>query len=207
MQTTMQGNLFILSAPSGAGKTSLTQALVAEMPTIHASISYTTRAPRAGEVDGRDYHFIPREVFLQMANRGDFLESAEIYGNLYGTSQPWVQQQIAAGRDMLLEIDWQGAAQVRRLLPGSVGIFILPPSLAALEARLRGRGKDSDEVIARRLQAACEEITHVAEFDYVIINDVLDAAVQHLKAIVTAAGLQRDRQLARHQGLLDQLKG
>lgn len=202
----MQGNLFIISAPSGAGKTSLVRALLACTPELNLSVSYTTRPPREGEVDGKDYHFVTRETFMRMASRGDFLESAEIYGNLYGTSQPWIQAQIAEGRDMLLEIDWQGAEQVRRILPGSIGIFILPPSLQALEARLRGRGKDSAEVIARRMQAACEEISHVAEFDYVIINDILDEAVRQAKAIVTATGLRRDRQLARHLELIDQLK-
>ncbi len=202
----MQGNLFIVSAPSGAGKTSLVKAVLAAMPTLALSISYTTRPPRAGEVDGKDYHFVSRETFLRMARDGDFLESAEIYGNLYGTSQSWIQAEMAGGRDLLLEIDWQGAAQVRRIIPASIGIFVLPPSLAALEARLRGRGKDSDDVIERRMAAACGEIAHVAEFDYVIINDKLDEAVQQLTAIVVAAGLRCGRQLARHQDMINQLK-
>ncbi len=202
----MQGNLFIVSAPSGAGKTSLVNAVLAFMPEIDLSVSYTTRPPRAGEVDGKDYHFVSRETFLQMAQDGDFLESAEIYGNLYGTSQSWIQAEVANGRDILLEIDWQGAAQVRRIFPESIGIFILPPSLQALEARLRGRGKDSEDVIARRLQAACDEIDHVAEFDYVIINDRLDEAVRQLTAVVVAAGLRCGRQLERHQDMINQLK-
>lgn len=202
----MQGNLFIVSAPSGAGKTSLVNAVLAFMPEIDLSVSYTTRLPRAGEVDGKDYHFVSRETFLQMAKDGDFLESAEIYGNLYGTSQSWIETEVSSGRDILLEIDWQGAAQVRRIFPESTGIFILPPSLQALEARLRGRGKDSEEVIARRLQAACDEIAHVAEFDYVIINDRLDEAVRQLTAVVVAAGLRRGRQLERHQDMINQLK-
>lgn len=202
----MQGNLFIVSAPSGAGKTSLVKALLAVMPEINLSVSYTTRPPREGEVDGKDYHFIPRDTFLRMLSRGDFVESAEIYGNLYGTSQPWIQAQIAKGRDILLEIDWQGAEQVRRIFPSSIGIFILPPSLHVLETRLRGRGKDDEEVIQRRLQGACEEISHVAEFDYVIINDILEMAVSQLRAIVTAAGLRRDCLLGRHQELIEQLK-
>ncbi len=201
----MRGNLFIVSAPSGAGKTSLVKALLASTPGIELSISYTTRSPRPGEVDGRDYHFVSRDTFLEMAKRGDFLESAEVYGNLYGTSQPWIRGQIAAGRNILLEIDWQGAAQVRRIFPESIGIFILPPSLAALETRLTGRGQDSAEVIARRMQAARDDIGHVAEFDYVIINDKLDEAVQQVRAIVVAAGLRRDQQLARHQDLINQL--
>ncbi len=202
----MQGNLFIVSAPSGAGKTSLVNAVLAFMPEIDLSVSYTTRPPRAGEADGKDYHFVSRETFLQMAKDGDFLESAEIYGNLYGTSQSWIQTEVANGRDILLEIDWQGAAQVRRIFPESIGIFILPPSLHALEARLRGRGKDSEEVIARRLQAACDEIGHVAEFDYVIINDRLDEAVRQLTAVVVAAGLRCGRQMERHQDMINQLK-
>lgn len=201
----MAGNLFIVSAPSGAGKTSLVGALLAAAPGVALSVSYTTRPPRAGEVNGRDYHFVTRETFLAMAQRGDFLESAEIYGNLYGTSQSWIQGEIARGRDLLLEIDWQGAAQVRRLFADCISIFILPPSIKALEDRLHGRGKDSPEVIARRMQAARDEIAHVAEFDYVIINDKLDEAVHQLKAVVVAAGLRRDRQLARHPELINQL--
>jgi guanylate kinase len=199
----MSGNLFIISAPSGAGKTSLVNAMLAGTPGIDLSVSYTTRAPRPGEVDGREYHFVSRETFLEMAKRGDFLESAEVYGNLYGTSQTWIKEETAGGRDILLEIDWQGAAQVRRIFPDCISIFILPPSLAVLESRLKGRNQDSAEVIARRLQAARDDIAHVAEFDYVIINDKLDEAVQQLKAVVVAAGLRRDRQLARHQDLIN----
>ncbi len=201
----MRGNLFIVSAPSGAGKTSLVKALLASNPGIELSISYTTRAPRPGETNGKEYHFVTREKFLEMATQGDFLESAEVYGNLYGTSQPWIREQITNGRNILLEIDWQGAAQVRRLFPESIGIFILPPSLEALETRLNGRGQDSAEVIARRLKAARDDIAHVAEFDYVIINDKLDEAVQQLKAVVVAAGLRRAPQLTRYQDLINQL--
>lgn len=202
----MSGNLFIVSAPSGAGKTSLVAALMAQTPSLALSVSYTTRAPRPGEVDGKDYHFVSRETFQEMAVRGDFLESAEIYGNLYGTSQTWIRQETQRGRDILLEIDWQGAEQVRRLFPGCISIFILPPSIRALEDRLRGRGKDSEETIARRMRAARAEIAHVVEFDYVIINDILDEAVRQLKAVVVAAGMRRDPQLARHQELINQLK-
>lgn len=202
----MPGNLFIVSAPSGAGKTSLVGALLKSGQPIALSISYTTRAPRPGETNGREYHFVSREKFLEMAKSGDFLESAEVYGNYYGTSQPWIEQQLAAGHDILLEIDWQGAAQVRRLMPHAISIFILPPSLQALETRLKGRGQDSAEVIARRLQAAQEDISHVAEFDYVIINDKLDEALQQLVAVVVAARLRRDSQLTRHADLIDQLQ-
>lgn len=202
----MRGNLFIVSAPSGAGKTSLVNALLSRNREIDLSISYTSRAPRPGETDGKDYHFVSRETFLAMAKHGDFLESAEVYGNLYGTSQSWIAAEIAAGRDILLEIDWQGAAQVRGKFPDCIGIFILPPSLQALETRLKGRAQDSAEVIARRISSAREDVAHVAEFDYVIINDKLDDALQQLDAIVVAAGLRRERQLARQQTLINQLQ-
>ncbi len=201
----MAGNLFIVSAPSGAGKTSLVGALLSANRQIALSISYTTRSPRPGETDGKDYHFVSRDQFLLMAQHGDFLESAEVYGNFYGTSQSWLAKELASGLDILLEIDWQGAAQVRKLMPQAISIFILPPSLAALESRLKGRGQDSAEVIARRLHAAQEDISHVAEFDYVIINDKLDEALQQLEAVVTAAGLRRDCQLSRHATLINQL--
>lgn len=201
----MSGNLFIVSAPSGAGKTSLVSALLADTPSIDLSVSYTTRAPRPGETNGKEYHFVSRETFQEMMKRGDFLESAEVYGNYYGTSQVWIRERIAQGRDILLEIDWQGAQQVRKLFPASISIFILPPSLQALETRLKGRNQDSAEVIAKRLQAARDDIAHVAEFDYVIINDKLDEAVQQAKAVVVAAGLRREAQLARRQDLINQL--
>ena len=201
----MPGNLIIVSAPSGAGKTSLVSAMLAATADIDLSVSYTTRPPRPGEVNGKDYHFVSRETFMEMTGRGDFLESAEIYGNLYGTSQTWIQARMDAGRDILLEIDWQGSDQVRQLVPECVSIFILPPSIQTLEDRLKGRGKDSAEVIARRMQSARDEISHVAEFDYVIINDKLDDAVQQLRSVVIAERVRRDRQLARHQELIEQL--
>ncbi|MEO7621507.1 MAG: guanylate kinase [Gallionella sp.] len=202
----MSGNLFIISAPSGAGKTSLVHALLNLNPHIDLSVSYTTRDPRSGEQDGKDYHFVSRKDFLAMANRGEFLESAEVYGNLYGTSQIWISQEIATGRDVLLEIDWQGAAQVRRLFPDCISVYILPPSIAALEARLKGRGKDNDTVIAKRLAAAREDIAHVAEFDYVIINDNLNNALRELDAVVLSAKLTCAKQLTRHQALINQLQ-
>ena len=201
----MSGDLFIVSAPSGAGKTSLVSGLLKQNKQIDVSVSYTTRAPRPGEVDGVNYHFVSREQFMLMAQHGDFLEIAEVYGNLYGTSQTWISQENAKGRDILLEIDWQGAAQVRAKFPGSIGIFILPPSLAALETRLTGRKQDSPEIIAKRLDAAREDISHVAEFDYVIINDKLDEALQQLNAVVVATGLRRNRQLTRQARLINQL--
>ncbi len=202
----MSGSLFVISAPSGAGKTSLVQALLNINPQINLSVSYTTRQPRAGEVNGKDYHFVSRAQFLEMAARGEFLESAEVYGNLYGTSQTWITQEIAKGQDILLEIDWQGAGQVRKLFPKCLSIFILPPSLAALEQRLTGRGKDNAEVIAKRLAAAHEDVSHVAEFDYVIINDNLNEALRELNAVVLAARVRGSRQLARHQQLINQLQ-
>lgn len=202
----MKGNFFIISAPSGAGKTSLVQALLNINPQIGLSVSYTTRPPRAGEHDGRDYHFVSRDTFIAMAKQGEFLESAEVYGNYYGTSQKWISDQIAAGKDVLLEIDWQGAAQVRALFPECVSIFVLPPSREALAQRLRGRGKDDAAVIARRLAAAREDVSHVAEFDYVIINDSLNEALRELNAVVLAAPLRGDKQLSRHQQLINELQ-
>lgn len=202
----MSGSLFIVSAPSGAGKTSLVHALLNINPQIDLSVSYTTRNPRAGERDGKDYHFVSRDTFLEMAGRGEFLESAEVYGNLYGTSQTWISQEIAKGNDILLEIDWQGAAQVRKLFPACISIFIMPPSIDALEQRLNGRGKDSGQVIAKRLAAAREDVAHVAEFDYVIINDNLNEALRELNAVVLSARLRCAKQLVRHQALINQLQ-
>jgi guanylate kinase len=202
----MSGNLFIISAPSGAGKTSLVQALLNINPQIDMSVSYTTRDPRAGERDGKDYHFISRDTFLAMAKRGEFLESAEVYGNLYGTSQTWISHENTRGRDILLEIDWQGAEQIRRMFPECISVFILPPSKQALEDRLRKRGKDNDAVIAKRMASVREEVAHIAEFDYVIINDNLNEALRELNAVVLSARLRRERQLPRHQDLINQLQ-
>ena len=202
----MSGSLFVISAPSGAGKTSLVHALLGTNPQIALSVSYTTRAPRKGEQDGVAYNFVSRATFTEMAGRGEFLESAEVYGNYYGTSQSWISQEIAQDRDILLEIDWQGAAQVRRLFPNCISIFILPPSIAALEQRLTGRGQDDSEVIARRMAAAREDVAHVAEFDYVIINDNLNEALREFNAVVLAARLRASSQLARHQNLINQLQ-
>ncbi|MGP1682790.1 MAG: guanylate kinase, partial [Giesbergeria sp.] len=167
----MSGSLFIVSAPSGAGKSSLCAKLLEEDKHIRLSVSYTTRAPRPGEVDGRDYHFVDKARFIGMLERGEFLESAEVHGNHYGTSEAWIRAQRAAGYDILLEIDWQGAQQVRRLAADTIGIFILPPSIAELERRIRRRGQDSEEVLRRRLAVAADEMSHAAEFEYVIINN------------------------------------
>ena len=202
----MSGTLFIVSSPSGGGKTSLVKALLEAEPEVRLSISHTTRPPRAGEVDGRDYHFISLDAFQRMLNAGEFLESAEIYGNRYGTSQKWIEGERAAGRDVLLEIDWQGAQQVRKLIREVVSIFILPPSLEILEARLKGRAQDTSAAVARRLAAAREEISHAAEYNYVIINEVFDRAALDLRSIVRAERLKLPRQVARHGDLINRMK-
>lgn len=201
----MTGNLFILTAPSGAGKTSLVRALLAHDPWVRLSISYTTRAPRPGEEDGRDYHFVSLPQFVQMQAAGEFLESAEVYGNYYATSESWIRNALAAGDDVLLEIDWQGAAQVRLLFPEAVGVFIVPPSLEVLQHRLVGRGQDSAEVVACRLAAAREDISHVGEFDYVIINDDFDTALADMLAVFRAYRLRVALQQARHAALFTSL--
>ena len=199
------GTLFIVSAPSGAGKTTLVRLLLEQDAHVRLSISYTTRPPRPGEQNGREYHFVSVADFLAMKERGDFLESAEVHGNYYGTSRVWLVEQMRAGRDILLEIDWQGAQQVRRRFPDAVGIFIMPPSLDELERRLRGRGTDSAEVIARRLAAARDEMSHVGEFEYVIINNQLQEALGDLLAALRASRLRLTRQRVRHPELFTPL--
>jgi guanylate kinase len=199
------GTLYIVTAPSGAGKTTLVHAVLEREPGLALSISYTTRAPRPGEVDGRDYRFVGKEEFLRLRDGGELLEWAEVHGNYYGTSRTWIETQLQQDRDVLLEIDWQGARQVRRMFPHAVSIFILPPSLEALEARLRGRGTDSEATIARRLAAAREEMRHVEEFDYVIINDRLERAIDELTAVVRAARLRLPVQKRRHAAYFAQL--
>lgn len=195
----MSGHLYIVSAPSGAGKTTLVRMLLENDPAICLSISYTTRNPRPGELDGREYHFVDVDDFRRMIEEGDFLEWAEVHGNYYATSRVWLRDQMARGRDILLEIDWQGAQQVRRVFPEAVGVFILPPSMDALEQRLRGRGTDSDEVIVRRLLGARGEMRHVGEFDYVILNDTLSDALEDLVAVVRTSRLRYANQHARHR--------
>ncbi|MBY0439740.1 MAG: guanylate kinase [Burkholderiales bacterium] len=202
----MSGCLFVVSAPSGAGKTSLVQALLAADPAVRKSVSYTTRDPRPGEADGHDYHFVDMAEFERMIQANDLLEHARVHGNCYGTGRTWALGALAAGDDIVLEIDWQGAQQVRRLYPQAVSVFILPPSIDALESRLRGRGQDSDEVIDRRVQAARAEIAHVHEFDYVIVNSVFATAARELQSIAIAHRLMRSAQLARHQALIDALR-
>ena len=197
----MSGNLFILSAPSGAGKSTLAAKLLEEDRNIHLSVSYTTRAPRTGEVDGRDYHFVDKAAFMGMLKRGEFLESAEVHGNHYGSSEAWIRAQRAAGHDILLEIDWQGAQQVRRIFTDTIGIFVLPPSIAELERRMRRRAQDSEEVVRRRLAVAADEMSHAAEFEYVIINNDFEEARRDLVAVVRASRLVYSRQLERQPGV------
>jgi guanylate kinase len=199
------GCLFVVAAPSGGGKSSMVNALLEREPGIRLSVSYTTRPPRPGESEGHHYHFIDVPTFLALNERGEFLEHAFVHGNWYATSATWLKAQVAAGQDVLLEIDWQGAAQVRRLIPDSVNIFILPPSLEALKERLEKRAQDSPAVIEQRLAAAIEEIRHCGEFDYVIMNQDFARAVDDLSAIVRAARLAAPRQQVRHAKVLAQL--
>ena len=199
------GCLFVLAAPSGGGKTSLVRALLEREPGMRLSVSYTTRLPRPGERDGIDYHFVDETRFMALKGGGEFLEHAFVHGHWYATSATWLSQEVHAGHDMLLEIDWQGAQQVRRLMPAAVHIFILPPSLASLKERLEKRGQDSPETITRRLEAAREEMRHCGEFDYVIMNQDFARAVDDLSVIVRAARLAAPRQQARHAALMSQL--
>lgn len=199
------GNLFTISAPSGAGKTSLVNALLPTLTNVQVSISHTTRAKRPGEVDGVNYHFVGMDEFLNMLQQGDFLESAEVFGNRYGTSQRWVQETLAKGNDVILEIDWQGAQQVRRLLPETVSIFILPPSRSALEQRLNGRGQDSADIIEQRMSAAINEMSHYLEAEYLLVNDDFETALGELKSIFLAERLRLSRQQMRHSQLLRDL--
>ena len=201
----MSGNLFIVAAPSGAGKTTLVRLLLANDPQLGLSISCTTRAPRQGEVDGRDYSFVSVEEFLERVGRGEFIEWAEVHGNYYGTSRRTIEEELAVGHDLVLEIDWQGAQQVRKAFPKAIGVFILPPSLQTLKDRLAGRGTDPADVIARRFAAARDEMRHVDEFDYVIINDDLQQALTNLRSVVAASRLQYSTQRQRHSALFASL--
>lgn len=203
--TTLSGStLFIITAPSGAGKSSLLKALTKQDPSLGISISHTTRSPRPGEEDGREYYFTTVSDFLEKQKKGEFLEYAEVHGNYYGTSRRAVLERLSAGKDTLLEIDWQGAMQIRKLIAETVSIFILPPSIATLEERLNKRGQDSPEIIAGRMAAASEEISHACGFDYVIINDDFDNALSQLAAIVQAARCRLPRQVVTHTRLFEQ---
>ena len=201
----MRGTLYIVAAPSGAGKSSIVNAVLARDPNICLSISFTSRQPRPGERHAQHYHFVSREEFERMVAAGDFFEHALVHGDYKGTARQSVEPQLAAGKDVLLEIDWQGARQVREKVPDAVSVFILPPSRQALEQRMRARGQDSEEVIQRRLAAAREEMSHYREFDYVIVNDVFEEAVTQMHAIFTASRLRREPQVARHYQLISAL--
>jgi guanylate kinase len=197
----MNGCLYVIVAPSGAGKSTLVNGLLEREPDIGLSISYTTRAPRPGEESGREYFFVSREEFAAMAGRGEFLEHAEVYGNWYGTSKKWIEKTRAAGSDVLLEIDWQGARAVKALFPDMTFIYILPPSIEVLRKRLVKRGKDSKEVIERRLAEANEDLKHAHEADYVIINEDFSVALLDLQSVVRALRLTAPRQLKLHRHL------
>ncbi|MFN2362239.1 MAG: guanylate kinase [Marinobacter sp.] len=206
-QESEQGTLYVISAPSGAGKTSLVGEMLRQDGKLGVSVSHTTRPMRAGEQDGVNYHFVSRDEFEAMIARGEFLEHADVFGNYYGTSQVWVKQTLAMGQDVILEIDWQGAEQIRRLMPGCVSIFIVPPSSDALEERLTGRGTDAPEVVERRLKEATDECAHAVEFDYLVVNDDFDTAVGDLLSIVRSQRLRMQTQQVRHSGLLVRLSG
>ena len=193
MLNKLKGLLIVISAPSGTGKTTLVHMLLKEFPDLEFSVSYTTRPPRPGEVDGRDYHFVDRKTFERMIEEGDFLEWAEVYGNLYGTSRTQVLKALNEGKDVILDIDTQGALQVKKNFPEAVLIFILPPSLKELERRLRNRGTDDEETIERRLKTAREEIRRASLYDYIVVNDVLEVAYENLKSIIRAEKLRTER--------------
>jgi len=201
----MRGTLYIVAAPSGAGKSSIVNAVLARDPNIALSISFTSRQPRPGERHAEHYHFVSAAEFEAMVDAGDFFEHALVHGDWKGTARQSVEPQLAAGKDVLLEIDWQGARQVRNKVPDAVSVFILPPSRPALEQRMRNRGQDSEEVIGQRLAAAREEMSHYIEFDYVIVNEHFETAVSEMCAIFVASRLRREAQVARHQRLITQL--
>ncbi len=193
-QDATRGTLFVVSAPSGAGKTSLVRALLDGHPNLRLSVSYTTRAPRAGEIDGEHYHFVSRETFDDMIKRNAFVEHAQVFDNAYGTAHEALRQALDAGQDLLLEIDWQGARQVRKHVPEAVSVFIIPPSLTELEHRLRSRGQDTEETICRRMAEARSELSHYGEYDYLIVNDRFEAALAELRALVCVFSLRRQSQ-------------
>ena len=202
-----QGTLYIVSAPSGAGKSSLIQALLKTQPLYdtQVSVSHTTRQPRPGEVHGEHYFFVNHDEFKEMISRDAFLEHAEVFGNYYGTSREAIEQVLATGVDVFLDIDWQGAQQIRQKMPHARSIFILPPSKIELDRRLRGRGQDSEEVIAKRMAQAVAEMSHYAEYDYLIVNDDFDTALTDLKTIIRAERLRMSRQKQRHDALISKL--
>ncbi|MBU3554865.1 guanylate kinase [Polynucleobacter sp. UB-Piko-W3] len=200
-----QGSMLMIVAPSGAGKSSLVNALLQADAGLKLSLSTTTRAPRSGEVDGKNYRFVSKEEFIQEKEQGHFLEWAEVHGHFYGTSKPWIESQMQAGSDVVLEIDWQGAQQIRKLIPSAQWIFIFPPSIEALEERLRKRGQDDEATIARRLAAAHVELLHAHEADYIVVNDSFDQALVDLKHILAASRLRSGPAMARNPALLRRL--
>ena len=201
----MKGSLYTVSAPSGAGKTSLVSALVEKRPEVRLSVSHTTRNMRRGEQNGVNYNFVDKIEFQSMIEAGDFLEYAEVFGNFYGTSYNWVKNTLSDGKDVILEIDWQGAEQVRRLIPETVGIFILPPSRDILRERLTTRGQDKGEVIDARMAEAKAEISHYSEADYLVINDQFDQALGELEGIIQSKGLKQAKDFQKHQRLIEEL--
>ena len=203
----MRGTLYVVAAPSGAGKSSIVNAVLARDPQIALSISVTSRAPRPTERHAQHYHFVSQDEFRGMIAADDFFEYARVHGDWKGTARQSVEPQLNAGKDVLLEIDWQGARQVRAKVPNAVSVFILPPSREALEQRMRNRGQDSEAVIAQRLAAAREEMSHYGEFDYLIVNEVFDTAVEEMCAIFTASRLRKEPQVARHAALIQNLLG
>ena len=202
-----KGTLYIVSAPSGAGKSSLISALLERNPTyaMKVSVSHTTRGMRPGEQDGMHYHFVQKEHFEELIEKGEFLEYAEVFGNYYGTSRVWIEQTLEKGIDVFLDIDWQGARQIRKQMPQAQSIFILPPSREELERRLTARGQDSEAVIAKRMNEAQAEISHYDEYDYVIVNDDFDVAIMDFKAIIRAERLKQDKQTAKYSSMLSAL--
>lgn len=205
MTHTLKGQLYIIAAPSGAGKTSLVSALIESVPDLQVSISHTTRPKRPNEENGENYFFVDAPRFKEMQAANDFLESAQVFGNYYGTSKKWVNEALSQGIDVILEIDWQGARLVREMMPDSVGIFILPPSMKVLRQRLTERAADDPAVIERRMREATQEISHYNEFEYLVVNDVFEEALEGLKAVVLANRLKTERQVAQHRALLLQL--
>jgi len=203
--TSSTGTLYVFSAPSGAGKTSLVKALLEKTEAIGVSVSHTTRDPRPGEENGKDYNFVSQDEFKSLIDQNAFLEHAQVFDNFYGTSQIWVESELAAGRDVILEIDWQGAQQIRQQMPDTVTVFILPPSREELHSRLTGRGQDSEETIERRMRDAVSEMSHYNEFDYIIINDDFEQALEQLRSVVLARRQRAAAQTQIHADLLKNL--
>lgn len=200
-----KGTLYVISAASGAGKTSLVKAVLQQVPDIEVSVSHTTRAPRQGEVDGVDYHFIDKDKFVAMVEAGDFFESASVFGNMYGTSRQHIQEQLQKGKDVILEIDWQGARQIRQLMADCKSVYIVPPSITALRERLTSRGQDDESIISQRMREAVSEMSHYVEFEYLVINDQFDEARKNLTAIIMGQRMKIERQQQKHADLLAQL--